>query len=216
MTAEFVRLGIHPLDEVGHEYFNEREWWRAFVKRGDNIHFAPDLTHLHRNELSGLIIQNQYELVEDVIFANTFFALEETGLAYPSISRGEVDQTREMDAWLRVFAGAYRVKDNKYFSPDARQWIEATDVPRTNRVRKFASKVFGENADTGLTEILRRLRDDHGHHGGIIEVGTIYLRLSREGDPYWRCPSCERIHLHRGVSLCTPNCPSSMRSVAIL
>jgi hypothetical protein len=42
MTAEFVRLGIHPFDEVGHEYFNEREWWRAFVKRGDNIHFAPD------------------------------------------------------------------------------------------------------------------------------------------------------------------------------
>jgi hypothetical protein len=32
------------------------------------------LTHLQRMELQQLVVKNQYELVEDVIFANTFFA----------------------------------------------------------------------------------------------------------------------------------------------
>ena len=56
-----------------------------------------------------------YELVEDVIFANSFFALEETGLAYPSLSSADDDESKAMDAWLRVFASGNRVQEGKFF-----------------------------------------------------------------------------------------------------
>jgi hypothetical protein len=27
--------------------------------------------------------------------------------------------------------------------------------------------------------------------------------VSKEGDPYWRCDNCQRVHLHRGLGVCT-------------
>lgn len=203
VTSEFVRLGIHPFDEVGRKFFDKKPWWDAFSKQGETIRFASHLQELNRRELGTEIIQNQYELVEDVIFSNTFFALEETGLAYPSVSRGLDVKTQELDAWLRVFAGAYRVEAGKYFDPNTvRDWTEGGNLPRTNKVRRFADAVFGQTADDGLSGVLRELAE-LGHQGGVIRVGSLYLRMAKEGDPYWRCSSCERVHLHRGVGSCT-------------
>jgi Lhr-like helicase len=204
VTSEFVRLGIHPFDEVGRKQFNKKPWWEAFAMEGRTIRFATNFTHEERTRLSLEIVRNQYELVEDVVFSNTFFALEETGLAYPSVTRNLSSDTQEMDAWLRVFAGAYRVEDSKYFDRNsARDWIFANNVPARNRVRRFAYAAFGAQADAGLTNILQRLGDEFGHRSGIIKVGSLYLRIAKEGDPYWRCTSCQRVHLHRGVAICT-------------
>jgi hypothetical protein len=139
------------------------------------------------------IMKAQYELVEDVIFANTFFALEETGLAYPSLSAGDSREIEEMDAWLRVFASASRISSYT-------QWEVGDDVPARNRVRRLALKLFGLEGKDGLSHILKRLRD---LRPGAIEVGKLHLRVSQSGDPYWQCASCKRVHLHRGVQICT-------------
>jgi Lhr-like helicase len=204
VTSEFVRLGIHPFDEVGRRRFNRRPWWEAFELEGRTVRFSSHLNHEERTALGLEVIRNQYELVEDIVFSNTFFALEETGLAYPSVARGNDAVIQQMDAWLRVFAGAYRVEDSKYFDRNsARDWLAANNVPATNKVRRFANAVFGSEADAGLTDILDRLGRDYGHRSGIIKVGSLYLRVAKEGDPYWRCDSCQRVHLHRGVGLCT-------------
>jgi hypothetical protein len=84
MTSEYVGLGIHPFDEVGKKRFDKQEWWKAFGQQDGAPIYSPSLTAEQRLELKKEIMKAQYELVEDVIFANTFFALEETGLAYPS------------------------------------------------------------------------------------------------------------------------------------
>lgn len=149
--------------------------------------------------------------MDDVIFANTFFALEETGIAYPSLTGGDDEESREMDSWLRVFASASRVREGKYFDNDNyRQWDDPRSVPQNNKVRKFARKVFGANSDTGLAEILKKL-SAIGQHGGTIEVGKLYLRIGEAGDPFWRCHSCERVHMHRGVQICRCYAPLSDR-----
>jgi hypothetical protein len=104
ITAEFVGLGIHPFDEVGRKKFDNKPWWDAFVRSAGVSQFSPQLAADQRLALEREIMTNQYELVEDVIFANTFFALEETGLAYPSLSPDASEETRKLDAWLRVLA----------------------------------------------------------------------------------------------------------------
>ena len=64
------------------------------------------LDDTQQQELGVFIRRELMELVDDVIFANTFFALEETGLAYPSISKDSGGEIDRLDAWLRVFASA--------------------------------------------------------------------------------------------------------------
>lgn len=203
ITAEFVGLGIHPFDEVGRAKFDDKPWWDAFVRSGGVSQFSPQLPADRQLDLERKIMTNQYELVEDVIFANTFFALEETGLAYPSLSPDVTEQTRKLDAWLRVFASASRVREGKYFDRNNFvTWDRPQAVPKNNRVRRFADMVFGASLDNGLQKVLNDLAT-LGHTGGVVEVGKLHLRVAEAGDPYWRCEFCERVHLHRGEQICT-------------
>ncbi|MHC2676960.1 Lhr-like helicase [Bradyrhizobium diazoefficiens] len=203
ITSEFVGLGIHPFDEVGRAKFDDKPWWDAFVRTQGVSQFSPQLPADRQLDLERRIMTNQYELVEDVIFANTFFALEETGLAYPSLSAEASDETRKLDAWLRVFASASRVREGKYFDRNNfLTWDRSQAVPRNNRVRRFADKVFGASVDNGLKGVLDALAAI-GHSGGVVEVGKLHLRVAEAGDHYWRCESCERVHLHRGEQICT-------------
>jgi Lhr-like helicase len=203
ITAELVGLGIHPFDEVGRAKFDDKPWWDAFVRSGGVSQFSPQLPADRQLELERRIMTNQYELVEDVIFANTFFALEETGLAYPSLFQESSDETRKLDAWLRVFASASRVREGRYFDRNNYMtWDRPQAVPKNNRVRRFADKVFGADLDNGLQGVLDAL-NAKGHSGGVVEVGKLHLRVAESGDPFWRCESCERVHLHRGEQICT-------------
>jgi Lhr-like helicase len=203
ITAEFVGLGIHPFDEVGRAKFDDKPWWDAFMRVRGISHFSPQLPADRQLDLERRIMTNQYELVEDVIFANTFFAIEETGLAYPSLSSDATDETRKLDAWLRVFASASRVREGRYFDRNNfMTWDLPQAVPKNNRVRRFAEKVFGAGVDNGLKRVLDALAGI-GHIGGVVEVGKLHMRIAEAGDPYWRCGSCERVHLHRGEQICT-------------
>jgi Lhr-like helicase len=203
ITSEFVNLGIHPFDEVGKAKFDQRDWWQAFSQVNGESQFSNSLTAQQRAALSIEIMDNQYELVEDVIFANTFFALEETGLAYPSLTAGDDVQSRTLDAWLRVFASGNRVREGKYFdSGNYKQWDTPDDIPERNRVWKFANKLFDAKWSAGLTDVLDAFMRET-HHGGAIDVGKLFLRIGERGDNFWRCASCERVHMHYGVGICT-------------
>jgi hypothetical protein len=203
LIAEYVRLGVHPADELGLRTFQRRPWHESFKDAAGVVSFDPGLTDLQRQQLGLDIFKAQAELVDDVIFANTFFALEETGLAYPSLSPESGTEVDRLDAWLRVFASATRVRENQYFNPDRiREWPNAAAVPPTNRVARFARAVFGDDGGAGLDDVLQRLAS-MGHQNGIVRVLGVYLKVAGETDPYWRCGSCERVHMHRGTGQCT-------------
>ncbi|CAH2394137.1 DEAD/DEAH box helicase [Mesorhizobium ventifaucium] len=203
LIEEYVNLGIHPFDELGRKPYQRRPWYEAFEKSDGAVTYAAWLDDTQQRELGILIERELMELVDDVIFANTFFALEETGLAYPSISRDTGPEIDKLDAWLRVFATATRVKENKFFDDTrATEWDRASKVPLTNRVRRFANALHGPNALAELDDVLM-VFGKSGHVNGIVQVGRVFLRIAQPGDPYWRCESCERVHLHRGVGKCT-------------
>ncbi|HFL2802392.1 TPA: hypothetical protein ACGWUX_006646, partial [Pseudomonas aeruginosa] len=98
ITAELVRLGISPYKSSSSS-IKELPWHQEFEKSGEVISYDNALSLPQISEINLDIIDSQYELVDDVIFANTFFALEETGLAYPCLSSDEENQA--LDAWLR-------------------------------------------------------------------------------------------------------------------
>jgi Lhr-like helicase len=202
LVEEFVRIGVHPFDELGLEEIKNKPWQRYFELGNEGVRYAPAISKADQALLDSLILDRQYELIDDVIFANTFFALEETGLGYPSATREFGPEADEIDAWLRVFASAARVRDNKYAKQSDPEWLTGEHV-RNRRVNRFAEILFGEDGKlAGLTRILKRFAD-LGHRSGKFEIGHLFLRVGREGDPYWRCGKCERVHMHTGVGRCT-------------
>ncbi|WP_437871016.1 DEAD/DEAH box helicase [Methylorubrum extorquens] len=203
VMSELVRLGIHPFDEVGRKTFKGQPWYKAFSLCGGKADFASNLTTIEKRELGTAVLRAQSELVDDVIFSNTFFALEETGLGYPSVSAQAGEEVDRLDAWLRVFAGAYRVEENQYFSWERnKEWHRLENVPQRNKVSRYARAVFGEDATVRFAQVLVDLERE-GHGGGVIRVGKLFLRMSDAGDRYWRCGSCERVHLRLGYGVCT-------------
>ena len=85
------------------------------------------------------VVRDQRPLVDDVLFAKTYFALEETGLGYPSIVPRQDDKADRLDAYLRVFADAYRVRGNKWVELDdkKKEWPSGQTVG-SRRIREFA------------------------------------------------------------------------------
>ncbi|MGS0741095.1 DEAD/DEAH box helicase [Glaciimonas sp. GG7] len=187
LVAEFVRMGVHPFDKTGRKGFGRHQWHELFVLEEKNVTYRDDLTGAERADLSSKILLQQYELIDDVIFSNTFFALEETGLAYPCVSDRDTAEDKELDAWLRIFAGAYRIRENQYVDDDLiKEWVTGTDITH-KRVKKVAQRIFGESTCTErLTDILGRLTAA-GHRSGMFGIGNLYLKMTEAGDPYWRC-----------------------------
>lgn len=201
ITAELVRLGVSPYKHSDSNSTKELPWHQEFKKAGDLITYDHTLSYAQTTELNKEIIEDQYELIDDVIFSNTFFALEETGLAYTCVSKDETGQT--LDAWLRVFASAYRVKDNKYFDKSkVRLWQKGSDITNS-RIKKVARVLYGEARYTEeLTTVLEKF-EQLGHPGGLFNIGKLSLKVVSAGDDFWRCTNCERVHLHRSLGICT-------------
>ncbi|WP_313080106.1 DEAD/DEAH box helicase, partial [Atlantibacter sp.] len=202
ISSELAGLGISPYKYRPDANGDDSAVWHSnFVKDGNIVKYHERLSSSDRLELKKKIIDNQSELIDDVIFANTFFALEETGLAYPCIS--DKEDMPELDAWLRVFAGVYRVKENKYFDPEQSvAWNTGKDVNK-EKVKRVAKALFGDNNYLdNLTRILNQFAAK-GHAAGLFNIGKLFLKVAKPGDPYWQCGNCERIHLHLGFKRCT-------------
>ncbi|WP_217470431.1 DEAD/DEAH box helicase [Photorhabdus akhurstii] len=202
ITSELAGLGISPYKyRSNSDEDNSTVWHANFIKEGEVIKYSERLPSPERMKIKTKICDDQFELIDDVIFSNTFFALEETGLAYPCISNK--DDIPELDAWLRVFSSVYRVKENKYF--DAKQavdWNTGKDVDK-EKVKRVAKALFSDNNyQENLTKILDRFAAQ-GHTAGLFNIGKLYLKVAKPGDPYWQCGKCGRIHLHIGFKHCT-------------
>ena len=119
LSRDGSRLGIHPTDEAGIEKIPARVpagQSRCPVRMAAPLHRAMvTVNWISRVTLQAItnarsaVITDQKPLVDDVLFAKTYFALEETGLGYPSIplaTRREGGPARRI---LRVFSDAYRI-----------------------------------------------------------------------------------------------------------
>lgn len=219
LIAEFVRLGIHPSDPAGTrkipgapnaegKHATWYAWHELFDFNSDTPDWKDHLAHQdHLDAARRIMIYEAQRRVTGVLFSKTYFALEETGLGYPCVP-GYMDEAEQqrLNAFLRVMGDAYRLGDNPWESdPDKLpgSWLAGCDVGSRNRVRKFAEAVWGEdNADNELDQVLGKLHDI-GHEEGIIYNSALHVRLVEDDTQYWRCENCGRVHLHKGLEICT-------------
>lgn len=212
LLTEFVKLGIHPTDPTGTKRLKlatgESMAWESLFTTGNGG--VPDWKDdaVEQDKLNAarqMLVGDMQRLVTGVIFSKTYFALEETGLAYPTVGSSVPPEERELaDVFLRVFADSYRLVDSQY--EDAGQkdpWRSALDLGPNQRARRLAAKLWPAEAVNERLERVLKLLAKAGHPDGQILTSSLRLHLAKDTDPYWRCARCSRVHLHRGVKLCT-------------
>ena len=208
-----VELGVHPIDETGVKKFSlgnsgfpNHDWYEFF----EVVTGVPDWRDdaARRNEFDDVrrrIVRSALADIAQTLFNKTYFALEETGLGYPSVpltlTRDAADQNL-CAACLRVLGDSYRLNESPY-DDEPKDWAGPDDVKENDRIFKFLAAALGATkVEAELSRILDVLQRA-GHSGGVIHASSLTIRVPDPGDPYWRCPTCGRVHLHHGARVCT-------------
>lgn len=214
LIAAFVALGIHPVHPAGTQRFkadaNDEarwfEWHELFQPKGDSYDWRDDARDQQwLNGARTALVTEMQSLVTEIVFSRTYFSLEEAGLGYicgPKTGlAADESGFRRMSALLRVFGDAYRFLDTPYDTqPDP--WPDENAVASSNKVMKFVTALWQGNARRNLKDVLEYL-GTAGHRDGLIATAALRVKLTSPNDPYWRCDKCTRVHLHRGVEICT-------------
>lgn len=210
LLSQMVRVGMHPTDDVGIGRIGEGggrdgfDWDELFSQSDDE-----KVRWRHQDDAAALqaarseVISDMRPLVDDVLFSKTYFALEETGLGYPSLFPTAGPDQDRFDAYLRVFADAYRVRGNRWVEKNdqRKEWPDGHSV-QNKRVKKFAAKAGGGDALPELENVVQKLRGLH-HTNGFLEPDELFVRLVDADHDYYSCANCTRVHLHRGAGICT-------------
>lgn len=223
LLSRMVGIGMHPTDDVGiskipavvpaGQQTPQFEWQELFRATEGRVDWISEGDQLAIAEARLSVSRDQRPLVDEVLFSKTYFALEETGLGYPTLFARQEDSANRMDAYLRVFADAYRVLGNKWVERNDRrkEWPDGHAVG-ARRVQDFAAASSAGNPRVELDDVLSRLTS-LGHHNGFIEPELLRIRLVGPDHPFFECSNCSRAHLHRGTGVCT-RCQESLPTQA--
>lgn len=145
----------------------------------------------------------------DLLFSKTYFALEETGLGWPSFYGSEeyTPEKSKDDAMLRIFADAYRITPNPYMDEVKTVWSTAHEMlgRGDNRMRRLMSKLFPLQTEAECNLFLEKLRTKlrQTRLAGSIDISLLFFRAAKPTGAAWRCDRCGRVHLHEGFGKCT-------------
>jgi DEAD/DEAH box helicase domain-containing protein len=212
IIRKFAELGVHPFDRSGikqvkiHTAGVDRyaDWVELFDHDGQgNVIWNPNQDAATRDQMRIELVKQVNAGMAAVLFSRTYFAIEETGLAYLCLTRreGETNLDFEFNATLvRVFAEAYRVNESEFGSDIP--WTSQASVSPKNRVLRFLEQVAPSDARGTLDAFLNRLQLE-GHSQGLISVPKLYIHVANPDDSVWKCERCTRVHLVRGPGICT-------------
>lgn len=231
LLSRLVDLGIHPIDPLGIMAVPEHEdlgrsstrrhfpWQQLFSldESGRVIwnHAPPFETDLLEGRKC--ISQGLQAVLGEIIFSNTYFSLEETGLGYACFPLNK-DESRSavagFDAMMRILSDGYQYLPNDLEYIDFNWADEAragriSERSRGKKLRLFRyAKALSEKTSLGTPDVLirkffeRLTEAGHDPKGGIL-IEKLSLRVNNDSDPYWRCHNCGRVHAHFGGGICT-------------
>jgi Distinct helicase family with a unique C-terminal domain including a metal-binding cysteine cluster len=214
ILSELMKLGSTPVEgaDTVHTRIRNRNWYEFFeMDENGQISWKHDVPE---EELR--IIRRAREKVQDeqppdatdLLFSKTYFALEETGLGWPSFY-GTEEYTPEKsrdDAMLRIFADAYRITPNQFQEETRTAWRNAFDMlgKSDNRLKRLMTKIL-QHPEKECDDFLHKLKTTLGQTrgDGSIDISMLYFRAAEASGPAWRCERCGRVHLHTGFGRCT-------------
>jgi DEAD/DEAH box helicase domain-containing protein len=210
LLQTFVSLGANPLSASG-----------GGTVRADNdtVLAWPDLFSLTSGaadwrDASGqqavlnlgrqALVKEAYSQLNEILFSKTYFALEETGLGYPVVRSSKEAAPKHIEllnTFLRVLADDYRYPQSKW-ETELLDWLDASSIRNQSATKRFATFLNPSSPSELLDEVLTGLNALH-HTNGVIHAEFLDIAVPKENAGFWRCSNCGRVHMHRGLHICT-------------
>jgi len=238
LLAELARRGIHPFDDAGVAKIEcqvagrryEFDWedligvelegeprWISVTE--DSLRNRANINAEVVRKARATILRAMHANLSEVIFSKTYFSLEQAGIGYASVGRaGGVATgvtTARLDGFLRLLADSYRYLYSPYTraldeDDEARQWNTYGQISNQSRLRRVLDVGLPDpQQQRALVEPLIAGIAAVGHLGCWIHNPQVRIHLSQADDPAWLCVRCRRVHLHRGLEICT-RCGTSL------
>ena len=227
LLQKLLKLGINPAGvEYGKQSYNGIHWSK-FYHFGDNGHWAQksitDIRALINNRSQREEIFSVPNYLYAGIFENSFgrymsLDINSSGLGFlcfkinaedqnqlisiKSLLPPSIDVEEFLNAFLRVLGDHYR-----YDNPD----FDISIVPTYNRLQSsirravthFCNKYTQITANDLIFELEVYLHSKFGATNILIKPQQLVFCRAVKDDTYFECPSCSKIHLHKGFGFCT-------------
>ncbi|TPI70021.1 DEAD/DEAH box helicase [Mesorhizobium sp. B3-1-3] len=213
ILSQLMALGSTPVEGADTKLsrVDGKPWYKFFERDGERIAWKTDVPEeelIRLRKAREKVQEEQPPEATDLLFSKTYFALEETGLGWPSFY-GPEEYTEEKsrdDAMLRIFADAYRITPNQFQAETKTAWRSAHDMlgRGENRLSRLMARIL-QDPEKECDEFLVKLRDTLKQHrgDGSIDISMLYFRTADPSGKAWRCTRCGRVHLHAGFGRCT-------------
>lgn len=215
ILSHLMKLGSTPVEGADTIFsrIEDNPWYKYFERSDDNrISWKSELPEEDlalvdraRKKVQG----EQPPAATDLLFSKTYFALEETGLGWPSFYGSEeyTEEKSRDDAMLRIFSDAYRILPNQFQADAKKDWRTGHDMlgGGDNRLKRLMEKLL-QHPEQDCTDFLTKLHSStlkQFRGNGTIDISMLYFRAAQPSDKAWRCKQCGRVHLHAGFGKCT-------------
>lgn len=224
IVSKLLDIGAAPVEgaDTRLNRVGGRPWHNYFAGSNDEFSWKTDGDESDLKFITKArdrVFEEQPLEATDLLFSKTYFALEETGLGWPSFyGPGEYTKEKsEMDAWLRIFSDAYRVTPNQFQEDVKKNWNSASEMlgSKPNKLKSLLETLFSDPIAAGERALHTMKNDLQQRDNGSIDLTRLYFRTAVESDAAWRCTQCARVHLHHGFGKCTrcghdlPNNPTT-------
>ncbi len=226
LVSELVRLGINP---AGSEYSdmyptNTGDYWDTLYDFSSEQMIPRSYRETYgRTECLGEIV---YKSLCSNIFSNCFgqymnVNTEAAGLGYvASKDITGIQEVTELDkllskyltsnvltieevlnAFIRIYGDNYRY-DGDFVAKPMRNYSDfSSQIKKV--VKSLAQKASVKENALGQALCMAMTKIATDENGKLDLHKPLRFVLSHSQDPYYKCPKCGRVHLHRGMGICT-------------
>ena len=231
LVKALLGIGVNPEGtDYAELYPLYNEYWdRAYDFNGMKLDANKSRQPITRNQTTKAFFDWIKDGMQSDIFSNCFgqymnVNIEAAGLGYvmpsdwsnvqevallqntlqPYLTNNNLTIGDVLSAMVRVFGDHYRY-DGDF---EAKNWQNYTDWRKSvrNLVEKLAGLCGIQNKNIGsfgqcLYAALKEVALDE--NGKLQLSKPLRFKLMHNGDMYYKCPKCGRVHLHRGFGFCT-------------
>lgn len=216
LVQKMLDLGINPSGATYSELHpGSHDYWDEAYNFANKTLTDTNLITRIKNTIQAHIFENcfgQYMKVNteeaglgyvagcDVANNNAVYQLEATLQNYLT-SKG-INIENVLNAFIRIFGDKYRYEGTA-FKPAPWQNFKDYVKEVRNVVTKLES-VVGLAEGTLGSQLHAALKAVAIDDNGLLKIEKpLRFSLAHQGDDYYQCEHCGRIHLHRGMGLCT-------------
>ena len=229
LIAELLRLGINP---SGTEYSDmyptkDNEYWDTFYDfTPGSEKMIPESYLIQSNNYGKILGQSVYSNIESNIFRNCFgqhmnVNTEVAGLGYVTskdisgvtavadlnqylatyLATNSLTIEGVISALIRIYGDNYRY-DGDFEAEEMPNFSDFTR-PLKLTVHRLATKANVDEDTLGRKISAAMIAVATNYDGKLCIDKPLRFTLTHKGDVYFVCRSCGRIHLHRGMGICT-------------